>query len=129
MGGLIDAIDPAALKEISEAFEKNRMPGLINIHQLRLIRSGRFHHVDGHLVVPEFWNINQAHNLVANIDRAVIASYPYDGEVAFHIDPCERKYCRSCDLQDCPVRQHPFEKLQEFSPSSIVKKPPQDAET
>jgi cation diffusion facilitator family transporter len=107
--GLIDAADPSLLEKLMLSLERNRVPGLIRAHHVRAMRNGRRIHVDGHLVLPEFWSIEQSHDLVDDYQDAVVKDIFLEGEIEFHIDPCRRVYCRSCDLEVCPVRQHAFE--------------------
>lgn len=109
ISGLIDAADPVLLEGLLGSLERNRVPGLIRLHHVRAMRNGRRIHVDGHLVVPEFWSIEKSHDLVDSFQDAVVGDIFLEGEIELHIDPCRRVYCRSCDLPGCPVRQHPFE--------------------
>ena len=81
---------------------------IIRVHHLRAIRAGRFHHVDAHLVVPEFWTVDRAHEMAEDLAEQVIRELGVEGELAFHTDPCHRVYCAMCDLDDCPVRREPF---------------------
>jgi hypothetical protein len=82
--------------------------GVIRIHHLRAIRAGRFHHVDAHLVVPEFWSVEVAHELAEDLAQQVIKELGVEGELSFHTDPCHRAYCAMCDLADCGIRREPF---------------------
>lgn len=121
ISGLTDEIDVKSLKELSDAIQKNIKPGIINIHNLRAIRSGRFHHIDAHLIIPEFWDVGKAHRVTHEFEKSVVSIYPYEGEFAFHLDPCARKYCASCDVNDCPVRQSPFVKKFSFDSLDLIK--------
>lgn len=123
MGGLLDEVEPQALHELTQTLNKNRRPGFIDIHQLRIIRSGRFHHIDAHLVVPEFWDVSHTHEQAQVFEDQVIQSYPYDGEMAFHLDPCGRKYCEFCDLHQCQIRQGVFAGLKKFTLQSVTGAP------
>lgn len=107
-GGLLDEEDTQLLGKLIKAFDAYRMPGIIRIHHLRAIRSGRFTHVDAHLVVPEFWSVDRAHTLMEAFEERVMSACGVEGEIAFHIDPCHRAYCAQCDVMDCPVRVAPF---------------------
>ena len=107
--GLIDAADPGLLERLLGSLERNRQPGLIRAHHVRAMRNGRRIHVDGHIVLPEFWTIEKSHDVVESYEAAVVKDIFLEGEIEFHIDPCRRVYCRSCDLEGCPVRLHPFE--------------------
>jgi cation diffusion facilitator family transporter len=107
-GGLLDEEDSALLNRLREVLDRRLSGGIIRIHQLRAIRSGRFHHVEAHLVVPEFWSIDRAHELSETVAAQVIEELGVEGELVFHTDPCHRIYCAMCDLDDCPVRREPF---------------------
>lgn len=122
-GNLVDEVDLEVLKDLAEALEKNRNSGIIDIHQLRTIRSGRFHHVDAHLVIPEYWNISQAHNVCDDFESEVVRDYAFDGEIAFHLDPCKRAYCKMCTVEGCPIRQTPFESRNPFTVESLTGSP------
>lgn len=122
-GNLVDEADTEVLEDLAVALEKNRGTGIIDIHQLRMIRSGRFHHVDAHLVIPEYWNISQAHNVCDDFEAEVVRDYTFDGEIAFHLDPCKRAYCKMCTVEACPVRQSPFEKRNPFTVQSLTGSP------
>ena len=126
MGGLIDEVELPTLRQLALAFQKNRGPGVIDIHLVKIIRSGRFHHIDCHLVVPEFWQILQTHELMENFEDAVVSTYPFDGEINFHLDPCFRDYCSICELQDCPVRSRDFAGTREFTAASLMQKTVRD---
>ncbi len=121
VSGLTDEMDSDSLKELASAIQKNIKPGIINIHNLRAIRSGHFHHIDSHLIIPEFWDVAKAHRMTHEFEKRVVDEYPYEGEFAFHLDPCGRKYCTSCDVTDCPVRQAPFEKKFSFESDDMIK--------
>jgi cation diffusion facilitator family transporter len=107
-GGLLDEEDTGLLSRLLEALDSRLGQGVIRVHHLRAIRAGRFHHVEAHLVVPEFWSVDQAHELSEDLAARVIAELGVEGELIFHTDPCHRIYCAMCDLDDCTVRREPF---------------------
>lgn len=107
-GGLLDEEDPVLLGRLLDVLRGHVGQGIIRIHHLRAIRSGRFHHVDAHLVVPEFWSVDRAHELAEDLAERVIRDLGVEGELVFHTDPCHRIYCAMCDLDPCPVRREPF---------------------
>jgi cation diffusion facilitator family transporter len=107
-GGLLDEEDTPLLNHLLDVLSGHVGQGVIRVHHLRAIRSGRFHHVDAHLVVPEFWSVDRAHELAEDLAREVIKELGVDGELAFHTDPCHRAYCAMCDLEGCVVRREPF---------------------
>ncbi len=107
-GGLLDEEDPALLSRVLAALQRYVGHGVIRVHHLRAIRSGRFHHVEAHLVVPEFWSVDRAHGVSEDVAALVIQDLGVEGEMVFHTDPCHRIYCATCDLEDCPIRREPF---------------------
>jgi cation diffusion facilitator family transporter len=107
-GGLLDEEDTELLDRLLQVLRGYVGQGIIRIHHLRAIRAGRFHHVDAHLVVPEFWPVDRAHEVAEELSEKVIRDLGIEGELVFHTDPCHRAYCAMCDLADCPVRQHRF---------------------
>jgi cation diffusion facilitator family transporter len=107
-GGLLDEEDTPLLSRLLAVLGNRLGQGVIRVHHLRAIRAGRFHHVDAHLVVPEFWSVDQAHELAESLAERVIVDLGVEGELVFHTDPCHRAYCSMCDLEDCLVRREPF---------------------
>lgn len=107
-GALLDEEDPVLLRNLVGVLGKHVRDGVIRIHHLRAIRSGRFRHVSAHLVVPEFWTVQRAHDTAEALAARVLAELPGDGDIDFHTDPCERAYCAMCDFEPCSVRREPF---------------------
>ncbi len=118
--GLLDEEDPRLMSEIAALFNRERIQGIIHIHHTRVIRSGRYHHIDSHVVVPEFWDITTAHRETDKFERTFINDYSVDGEIHFHLDPCRQVYCSVCDYNDCPVRKEKFKRLVPFSVESLI---------
>jgi cation diffusion facilitator family transporter len=107
-GGLLDEEDTELVGRLVAAINSNVTAGIIRVHYLRAIRAGRFTHVDAHVVVPEFWSVERAHAATDDFERRVIQSLPFEGEIAFHTDPCRQAYCAGCDVDPCPIRLAPF---------------------
>lgn len=107
-GGLLDEEDPELLDRLLKVLQPHLGQGVIRIHHLRAIRAGRFHHVDAHLVVPEFWSVERSHEMAEDLGERVVKDLGVEGEMTLHTDPCHRIYCRMCDLDECPVRREPF---------------------
>lgn len=106
--GLLDEEDPALLDRLLHVLQPHLGQGVIRVHHLRAIRAGRFHHVDAHLVVPEFWSVERSHELAEDLGERVMKELGAEGEMTLHTDPCHRIYCRMCDLDSCPIRREAF---------------------
>jgi len=107
-GGLLDEEDPELVADIVGAINESPIPGVIGVHFLRAIRSSRWRHVDAHLVVPEYWSVDRAHDVATELEARVAQELAGDTEILFHVDPCRRAYCRSCDISECPIRVEAF---------------------
>jgi cation diffusion facilitator family transporter len=105
---LLDEEDAELLERILRAGEEVRWPGIIRLHHLRAIRSGRFAHVDAHVIVPEFWTIEHSHEQTDAFETRLLERCRVEGEIAIHTDPCRRLYCSACDLPDCAIRKEEF---------------------
>jgi divalent metal cation (Fe/Co/Zn/Cd) transporter len=114
-GGLLDAEDREILENLVEIVDRERATGIIQLHHVRVMRSGRYHHIDAHAVVPEYWDVAEAHSRTSDFEAKIMADYPYSGELHLHVDPCRRAYCRVCDVEACPIRRMPFEHLHKIS--------------
>ncbi len=106
--GLLDEEDTGLLDRLLGVLQPHLGQGVIRVHHLRAIRSGRVHHVDAHLVVPEFWSVERSHELAEDLGERVMKELGAEGEMTLHTDPCHRVYCRMCDLADCAIRREAF---------------------
>lgn len=124
IGALLDEEDPALLRRLVEALAPHVKDGVIRVHQLRAIRAGRLHHVSAHLVVPEFWSVQHAHDSAETLAARVLADIGGETSIEFHTDPCERAYCGTCNLEACTVRAQPFVGLQPLTVDEAVQPDP-----
>jgi cation diffusion facilitator family transporter len=104
---LLDAEDPALVRHLVEVMDKVRPRDIVAIHELRTLRSGRYAHVDIHMVIPEFYGISQGHELADQFGKAVLKEADIEGEMHTHFDPCLKAFCDHCDLDPCPLRLKP----------------------
>ena len=125
VGRLLDEEDPVSVERIVEAFNEELKPGIVHVHSVRIIRSGRFHHVDAHVVVPEFWDILHAHDHAERYEQAVMRRFSEAGEIEAHIEPCERNYCARCPWPECPVRVAEFVRIEPITIDEAVRPDPQ----
>lgn len=126
ISGLTDEMEPETIEQIVKAFERVRRPGLIDVHHVKVIRSGKFHHIDGHIVVPEFWSVTEAHASSNTFEKELLSHYGFDGEIAFHLDPCQKQYCSRCDVMDCPIRERPFQAKSKVDVKHLISGPKKD---
>ena len=119
-GGLLDEEDPKLLAALVDVLRPRVKNGVIRVHNLRAIRSGRFHHISAHLIVPEFWSVERAHDKAHELAADVLREVGGEGAIDFHTEPCERDYCRTCDVEQCSVRREPFSGLHPLTVDEAV---------
>ena len=104
---LLDMEDPEVLGKVLEAMNRVRTWDIIAVHEMRSFRSGRYTHVDVHIVVPEYYPVRLAHDLCEDFGKKALGEGRIEGEVHTHVDPCGRLYCDRCPAEDCAIRQAP----------------------
>jgi cation diffusion facilitator family transporter len=104
---LLDMEDPEMLGKVLAAMNRARSWDIIAVHELRTFRTGRYTHVDVHLVVPEYYPVRQAHDLCEDFGKQALVDGHIEGEVHTHVDPCGRIYCDRCPAPNCAIRQAP----------------------
>ena len=104
---LLDMEDPEVLDRVLAAMNATRSWDIIAVHEMRTFRSGRYTHVDVHMVVPEFYPVRQAHDLCEGFGKRTLESAGIEGEVHTHVDPCGRLYCERCPADPCSIRRAP----------------------
>lgn len=119
--GLLDAEDPELLRQVVAGLRPHVGNGVIRMHHLRAIRAGSFRHISAHLVVPEFWSVERAHDESEALASRIAADLPWPADVDFHVDPCERAWCSMCDLESCSVRREPFRQLEPLTVDEAVQ--------
>jgi cation diffusion facilitator family transporter len=124
-GGLLDEEDPELLAALVALLTPRTTSGIIRVHQLRAIRSGHFRHISAHLVVPEFWTVERAHDIGEELAAELSRELPGDSDVTFHTDPCGRIYCEVCDLDACTVRRRPFAARRPLTVEEVVRADPE----
>lgn len=119
-GALMDATDLVAVDMLANILNKHKTTAIIDIHHLKIIRSGHFHHIDAHVVVPEYLDVARVHQITHEFEEKVVHDYKYDGEIAFHIDPCKKSFCKQCEISDCKLRTQNFEKIKKVSKDNLI---------
>ncbi len=120
LGALLDGEDHEILENLASLVSSDRPTGIIQLHHVRVMRAGHYHHIDAHAVVPEYWDVAEAHEKTDAFEADLMREYPYPGELHLHVDPCRRAYCRNCDVMECPIRKYPFEHLRTLTVDELT---------
>lgn len=110
VAGIMDEADETLLHKVVETLNENRSVNWMDLHNLRIIKYGPTLHLDCHLTVPWYFNVNEAHTEIDTLSGLVRKNYGESVELFVHSDGCMEFSCAICDKYDCPVRQHAFEK-------------------
>lgn len=110
VAGIMDKADEILLHKVVATLNKNRSVNWMDLHNLRIIKYGPTLHLDCHLTVPWYFNVNEAHVEVDLFSGLVRKNYGESVELFVHSDGCINTSCPICDKLECPVRQHPFTK-------------------
>lgn len=121
VAGIMDERDMSLLQGVVEAANRNRREAWIDLHNVRVIKYGRVLHLDGHLTIPWYFNVREAHEEVEAFQNLIKEKFDMPLELFIHVDACQEFSCRICTKHDCHVRQHPFEKRVEWTMENITR--------
>lgn len=108
VASLLDEADHDRVNHLLEILNRKRHNSWIDIHNVRLLKYGHRLHVDAHVTLPWYYNLQQSHNEVRRLENLI--KNEFDGEIEFfiHSDPCLPDSCPICPLQMCPERKQNF---------------------
>ncbi len=120
VAGIMDELDMGLLRKMVDMLNRNRGANWIDLHNLRIIKYGPTLHLDCHLTVPWYFNVNEAHHEIDRLSGLVRENFGESVELFVHSDGCVEFSCSICDKADCPVRLHPFTKKIEWTMENIA---------
>lgn len=111
LAGIMDEADMELLEKMVALLQKSRRDNWVDLHNLRVIKYGNVLHLDGHLTLPWYLNVAQAHEEINYLATLIRGEFGETLELFVHSDGCEYFQCHICKKGDCPVRQHDFKNL------------------
>lgn len=120
VAGIMDKADVKLLEELVQLLNENRPPNWIDLHNLRIIKYGPTLHMDCHLTVPWYFNVNEAHREIDDLSALVRNKFGKSVELFVHSDGCLESSCLICIKSDCPVRKHPFVEKKDWTMKNIL---------
>ena len=109
------------LDKMVRVLNKNRRENWVDLHNLRVIKYGAVLHIDCHLTVPWYLNVNEAHHEIDELASLIRKEFGESLEFFVHSDGCLYVQCPICIKTDCPVRRHNFEKRIEWTMENILQ--------
>lgn len=108
VGGLMDESNIELVKDIVVILQANRQESWIDVHNLRAQQYGADLHVDCHVTLPYYFDLNTVHQEISSIDKLINVAGSHETELFIHADPCLPACCNYCKMPMCPVRQEDF---------------------
>jgi cation diffusion facilitator family transporter len=115
IAGIMDEADVKLLSEMVQLLNSNRRENWVDLHNFRVIKYGNVLHVDCHLTVPWYLNVNEAHIEIDFLAKLIRKEFGESLELFVHTDGCLYSQCPICIKNNCPVRQHAFSKKIEWT--------------
>lgn len=121
VAGIMDEADEYLLKRLIALLNQHKRPAWIDLHNLRTIKYGYILHLDCHLTVPWYYNVNEAHLEIDALHALIGEQFHQSLEMFVHTDGCvPPASCRVCPLTECLVRKSPFEGRLEWTLENIT---------
>jgi cation diffusion facilitator family transporter len=104
---LLDKADMETIESITTSLQQYRDESWIDIHNLRLQKFGHYLHVDCHLTLPFFYQLDKVHEQIKKLEHVLNLDVENQVEVFVHTDPCMEIPCNICSVKDCTFRKKP----------------------
>ncbi|WP_143306741.1 cation diffusion facilitator family transporter [Chitinophaga vietnamensis] len=109
ISGLMDETDMQVIDKVIRILGAHRRPNWIDVHNMRMQQYGNNYHIDCHITLPYYLELNEAHEEMKRVETLVNKEFDNaDVEFFIHMDPCIPSCCHYCLKSECPVRSHPF---------------------
>ncbi len=120
LNGLMDEADVEALRELILNIESHKTKAWIYIHKLTYLKFGHVSHVDLHLTLPWYYDMNQAKEEIKILKKIITDHLPEeDVDISIQSEPCTANMCVHCRME-CIHRQHPFLSNQKWTNELIT---------
>lgn len=120
VAGIMDEADLRLIGALAAHLEVNRRDTWIDVHNLRIIKYGATYHIDCHLTLPWYQNLQESHDEVKLFEETAAQFSTQPVELFIHSDPCEPHSCEVCQLSDCKVRQRDFQNRVNWTPKVLI---------
>lgn len=121
VGGLMDESNMELVKAIVSILQKNRRNSWIDVHNLRAQQYGADLHIDCHVTLPYYFDLNLVHQEISDIDKLINSAGIFKTELFVHADPCLPACCHYCKMSDCTVRQEAFKEEIGWNLENVTK--------
>lgn len=120
VSGIMDESDAEIIDEIVDVLNKNRNRNWVDIHNMRVINYAGFYHIDCHLTVPYYINVNEAHAILDTLTDTIKDHFENRVEFFIHVDGCLTSQCAICNLSNCDKRNTNYLKKIDWTHQNII---------
>lgn len=121
VGGLMDEADFTIVQDLIRILNEQRKVEWIDVHNLRAQKYGHELHIDCHLTLPNYFDLNRVHDEVHLVDELINKEAKIKTEFFIHTDPCLPDCCYYCSMPNCPIRSEPKREYMEWTMANITR--------
>ena len=120
ISGMMDEADTEIIEEVKTVLNANKEYNWIDVHNMRIINYAGFYHIDCHLTLPFYLNINEGHSVLERL--TIVLSKHFEERVEFfiHVDACEFYQCNICKVAECKFRKENFVQTVEWTTEKLI---------
>jgi len=120
IAALMDETNPGVFQKVIQWIVSNKKQEWIDLHNLRVQQYGGDLHIDCHLTLPRYWDLNRVHDEIHEFEVTIGQVLPTNIEIFVHVDPCLDECCQHCPMANCQIRQHEFIKEIEWNKVNLA---------
>jgi len=120
IAALMDETNPEVFQKVIHWIVSNKKQEWIDLHNLRVQQYGGDLHIDCHLTLPRYWDLNRVHDEIHEFEVTIGQVLPTNIEIFVHVDPCLDECCQHCPMANCQIRQHEFIKEIEWNKVNLA---------
>ncbi len=120
IAALMDETNPEVFQKVIQWIVSNKKQEWIDLHNLRVQQYGGDLHIDCHLTLPRYWDLNRVHDEIHEFELTIGHVMPTDIEIFVHVDPCLDDCCPHCPITNCQIRKQDFIKEIEWNKVNLA---------
>ncbi|MBB6109634.1 cation diffusion facilitator family transporter [Mucilaginibacter lappiensis] len=121
VAGLMDEADFQVVTDIINVLSEKRRESWIDVHNLRAQKYGNELHIDCHMTLPNYFDLNHVHAEVSLVDKMINKEVGIKTELFIHSDPCVPDCCHYCSMPNCPIRSEPQTETIAWTMDKVVR--------
>ena len=121
IAGLMDEADFKIVDHVISVLNEKRKVEWIDVHNLRAQKYGNELHIDCHMTLPNYFDLNRVHQEISLVDLLINDEVSIKTELFIHADPCIPECCDYCSMPNCPIRSEPKSREIEWTMDNVTR--------